>query len=776
MLGSAEASMISRDRELTGLATLLDADRAAQMLRMIAPDVTIETVVPQYLRYKPMTRCLAAYSCQIGSSVIPIHVVAHARDAAVRLARTQRQSWESGPLGSGVFCWPDQGLEVFVFPNDGRIESLGWTQNADRRHALLRRVLSECPDLQNGTLRTLAYKPERRYVAAVEVEGVPRAVLKLYTQFGYRSLETTAIPLGKDQGFESIERIGRSSRRAALAYRWVDGDLLQDRITDPGCDLDGVAAAGIAIASLHLREKARKSNHADTDAARTLAIAETLSFLLPELAPRVRRVSEVLASRLADCSTRARITHGDFYAKQVVIAEDHATLLDLDELSWGDPMRDLGVFTAHLERDAVGERVAADRAKDAARLLLEGYGSTRAEIDSQVVDLYTAAASLWIAPHFFRGRDIGWQERTETLLERIETLAFAKRPQRRKKSAPADVESFDPAMPFLTSAFDTKRMSAPLARAVDVPYLHIENARVIRHKRGRRCVIEYQLGASSGIVVGSRSLIAKIRAKGLDRATFQRTLDLYANGFGADAADGISVPQAVGVVPSHHMWLQRKGDGIPGEVALLSPDGPRFCSRVAEFIHKLQNTKIECSRTHTIRDELDLLHQWIPTLAAHHATWRTRLDRLLHACDELGSSMVDQPFVPAHRDLHPGQLLAGAGRLFVLDLDLVSLADPALDAGNFIAHITELSLRLRGHADALAECERALTSRLAELAIRDLQPALEVYTTLSLVRHIVLSTRYPDRSHTTEDLLDLCEKRLGLRPHEVEQNQNGRST
>lgn len=207
--------------------------------------------------------------------------------------------------------------------------------------------------------------------------------------------------------------------------------------------------------------------------------------------------------------------------------------------------------------------------------------------------------------------------------------------------------------------------------------------------------------------MGSRSLIVKIRAKGLDRATFQRTLDLCANGFGPDAADGISIPQAVGVVPSHHMWLQQKVDGIPGEVALLSPYGPNFCSRVAEFIHKLQNTKIECARTYTIRDELDSLHQWIPTLAA----------------------------------------------------------------GNFIAHITELSLRLRGHADALAECERALTSRLAELATGDLQPALEAYTTLSLVRHIALSTRYPDRSHTTEDLLDLCEKRIGLRPHEIEQSE-----
>jgi aminoglycoside phosphotransferase (APT) family kinase protein len=203
----------------------------------------------------------------------------------------------------------------------------------------------------------------------------------------------------------------------------------------------------MAIASLHLGQKARKSSHAVADAARTLAIAETLSFLLQELAPRFQRVSEVLASRLADCSTPARITHGDFYAKQVVLGKDHATLLDLDELGWGDPMRDLGVFTAHLERDAVGERVAADRAKEAARFLLEGYGSTRAEIDSQVVDLYTAAASLWIAPHFFRGRDIRWQERTETLLEGIETLAFAKRPQRRKMSPSSKVEPFDPALP-----------------------------------------------------------------------------------------------------------------------------------------------------------------------------------------------------------------------------------------------------------------------------------------------------------------------------------------
>jgi hypothetical protein len=39
--------------------------------------------------------------------------------------------------------------------------------------------------------------------------------------------------------------------------------------------------------------------------------------------------------------------------------------------------------------------------------------------------------------------------------------------------------------------------------------------------------------------------------------------------------------------------------------------------------------------------------------------------------------------------------------------------------------------------------------------------AVQVYTTLTLARHIYLSTRLPDRNHLTEKLLRVCETRLG---------------
>jgi hypothetical protein len=38
--------------------------------------------------------------------------------------------------------------------------------------------------------------------------------------------------------------------------------------------------------------------------------------------------------------------------------------------------------------------------------------------------------------------------------------------------------------------------------------------------------------------------------------------------------------------------------------------------------------------------------------------------------------------------------------------------------------------------------------------------AVRAYTTLTLVRHIHISSQFPDRQHCTLPLLDLCESRL----------------
>ena len=101
-------------------------------------------------------------------------------------------------------------------------------------------------------------------------------------------------------------------------------------------------------------------------------------------------------------------------------------------------------------------------------------------------------------------------------------------------------------------------------------------------------------------------------------------------------------------------------------------------------------------------------------------------------------------------------------RVWLLDLDLLSAGDPALDAGNFVGHLVEWSIRKPGARRALEDAATVFTERFLELSGEDLREAVGIYTTLTLARHISISTQFPDRRPFTEQLLTLCEMRCGL--------------
>ena len=74
--------------------------------------------------------------------------------------------------------------------------------------------------------------------------------------------------------------------------------------------------------------------------------------------------------------------------------------------------------------------------------------------------------------------------------------------------------------------------------------------------------------------------------------------------------------------------------------------------------------------------------------------------------------------------------------------------------------VTPERLRNHGLSAGLTETESAFESRYVQLAGSRVAFAIRTYTTLSLVRHVHLSTQYPERQHTTQALLELCERRL----------------
>ncbi|MBD2091517.1 phosphotransferase [Microcoleus sp. FACHB-1515] len=287
--------------------------------------------------------------------------------------------------------------------------------------------------------------------------------------------------------------------------------------------------------------------------------------------------------------------------------------------------------------------------------------------------------------------------------------------------------------------------------------------RVMRHKPGRRCLIEYDLEVNR-LPIQKITLIGKIRAKGTDVHCYQLQQALWNAGFADDSEDGISVPEPIALIPNLQMHLQRK---VPGTIAtelLPQSNGIALAQRIAEAAHKLHQANIPPHRRHTMTDELNILRDRLSQVMQQYPHWETRLQRILNLCDRLGAATPEIKFCGIHRDFYADQVLVDGSRLYLLDLDLYCQGDPGLDIGNFIGHMTEQGLRTLGDVHALRDREIALEKAFVQLSGSAVQASVQAYTALTLVRHIYLSTQFAERRSSTEILLQYAEQLLFAEP------------
>jgi hypothetical protein len=319
----------------------------------------------------------------------------------------------------------------------------------------------------------------------------------------------------------------------------------------------------------------------------------------------------------------------------------------------------------------------------------------------------------------------------------------------------------DATMPFLEQALDLKMAQEKLRTLESIPsQAMLQSARLLRHKVGRRCLIEYTFSRPEPNTP-RWVILGKARSRGLDRTSIQCQQALWAAGFKEDSTDQISVPEPLGTLPEWGMWFQRKIPGVTTFEKLESPQGIPIARQIGAALAKLHNTHLSCQRHHTVADELRILHERLPKLLVTYPHWEKRLARLLEQCDRVGAA-IPPPLKPVgiHRDFYPDQVLIRPdGRLYLLDFDLYCMGDPALDIGNFMAHLTEYSLRTTGDPNRLHPQAMAFRSQ----AILHLDPNVShdstaAYEWLTLVRHIYISSLFHDRAPFTESLLQFCEE------------------
>jgi hypothetical protein len=311
----------------------------------------------------------------------------------------------------------------------------------------------------------------------------------------------------------------------------------------------------------------------------------------------------------------------------------------------------------------------------------------------------------------------------------------------------------DPVMTSLPAALDPHRAREAFARACPA-LAHrppIAEVSVIRYRRGRRCLVRYGFADGTGAVIG------KLTAKGVHKRGLAVQLRLYAEGFAGDAADGLHVPEPLGAVPSLGLWLQREVAGRPLQTILGEPEGVAACARAADALAKLHRVPAAEARCWTIADELAVLDTRLEQLGHARPDLAPRVRGLRERCHAAAATLPEAAVSGIHRDFYPEQLIVGGDRLHLVDLDLYSRGDPALDAGNFIAHLIEAAIRATGDPAANTPLIEAFRNRFLGKSPATPAAAIRTYTLLSLARLAQISTTIQARNGTTEIILATCE-------------------
>ena len=428
---AAERDLAHRDPAVPGLATVCDPEAFLAALRR-ATLADVRDGQLRYLRYKVHTLCRASYRLDVEGEVVDLDVRAcRPEDLPALLAEDGAQWLTPGPLGLGRILLADCAVVITVFPNDLKLPTLRHLVDPDERALVLQETLPERPDLWDGALHGLAYRPERRYVAEVRPGGSGRSVvLKAYTRRAYTRSKHTATAFASRGPLHLAALLGCSDARRLIVYDWLPGATLLAAFAAPELERDVVAKTGAALATLHEQQPKGLPLWTREDEADAVAdVAEEIGFVCPSLARRAELLAQRIGAELASAPPLSSPMHGDFSAAQVLVAPrpggaSRVAIIDLDGACCGDPVDDLGNLLGQAERQVLDGAHTAGWLEEFTESLLDGYSRASGRPLPDWIRLYTAWSLFRKARLPFRTRAPAWQESTEALVERAETVAL----------------------------------------------------------------------------------------------------------------------------------------------------------------------------------------------------------------------------------------------------------------------------------------------------------------------------------------------------------------
>ena len=272
---------------------------------------------------------------------------------------------------------------------------------------------------------------------------------------------------------------------------------------------------------------------------------------------------------------------------------------------------------------------------------------------------------------------------------------------------------------------------------------HGLSARLLAHRLGKRAVVRFSWRAPTGIrgARGNRSVVAKLFRQRKDRARHGHDLMRALHRNGLDGRQSVRVPRMLGHSAQQAAIILEDVPGRPLDRLHLDamPAGMALAGRALAQLHRC---RVRGLKTHGAKAEIDLLEPWVDLIGRVRPALRPTLEPALAA---LRSDLAHVDAAPAgtiHRDFHPKQLFVDDGMTTLIDFDTLCAGDPALDIGNFLAHLRLTTLQSGWDTGA---CATAFLRGYGTSPDRDLAYRSSVYersARLRLACLYALSTRW----------------------------------
>ncbi len=270
---------------------------------------------------------------------------------------------------------------------------------------------------------------------------------------------------------------------------------------------------------------------------------------------------------------------------------------------------------------------------------------------------------------------------------------------------------------------------------------------LLAHRLHRRAVIRF----TSDGCRDANSVVFKFYKNNsikLDRVTsilrFMRE-----SGFGPSSH--IMVPQLLGITPE---WSGFAMTNSPGQTIYELPDETLLSGMTlaGEALGKIHRLPLRLDAKFGPQEELNLLAHWVDLTAAIAPALRPLLlKKFTTVSKRLASCMSFTPTL-IHRDFHEKQILLDGDSGHLVDFDTICNGDPAIDYGNFLAHLKLAELQERLDAGKCAEAFAGGYKLANERSANHHAAAYEAATYLRLSCIYFFNTRW---RHLSPALLDL---------------------